>query len=113
MLFRFLPDALVCSFGISTASFFINSSAVGKTGAACANSGKTTNLTGKKGALPATAESIIERMRSVLRRISRRSTGFGWSVWQAAAEYLMWCIKFNVRITNFKYELIVSYCVFI
>jgi hypothetical protein len=32
-------------------------------------------------------------MRSVLRRISRRSTGFGRSVWQAATEYLMWFIK--------------------
>ena len=37
--------------------------------------GKTTSRTGRNGALPATAESIIETMRSVLRRISERSTG--------------------------------------
>ncbi len=39
---------------------------VGKTGAACANSGKTINRTGRNGALPATAASIIASMRSVL-----------------------------------------------
>jgi len=41
------------------------------------------------GAAPATAESIIDSMRSVLPRIARRSRGFGRSVWQAAAEYRM------------------------
>jgi len=40
----------------------------------------------RNGALPATAESIMCSMRSVLTRICRRSSGFGMSVWQAAAE---------------------------
>ncbi len=76
----------MCSFGISTASFSSSSFNVGKTGAACANSGKTTSRTGRNGAAPATAESINDSIRSVLRRISRRSKGFGMSVWQAATE---------------------------
>jgi hypothetical protein len=70
----------VCSFGMATASFSISSATVGSIGAACANSGKTTSRTGKKGALPATAESIMESMRPVLARIWRRSNGFGMSV---------------------------------
>jgi hypothetical protein len=59
---------------------------VAKMGAACANSGKTTRRTGRKGAAPATAESIMESMRSVFARIWARSMGLGRSVWQAAAE---------------------------
>jgi hypothetical protein len=57
---------------------------VGKTGAACANSGNTTRRTGRNGALPATAASIIASIRSVFERICRRSIGLGMSVWQAA-----------------------------
>ena len=45
----------------------------------------TTSLTGRNGALPATAESIIDSIRSVLVPICRRSIGLGKSVWQAAA----------------------------
>ena len=76
----------VCSLGIGTASFSSSSATVTKTGAACANSGKTTSRTGRNGAAPATAESIIDSMRSVFARICPRSIGFGRSVWQAAAE---------------------------
>src|SRR6267142_6234486 len=76
------------------ASLSINSAADGKTGAAWANSGKTTRRTGRNGAAPATAESIIESMRSVFARIARRSNGLGRSVWQAATEYLMCSILF-------------------
>src|SRR5438093_12444855 len=79
----------MCSFGISTASFSSSSFAVSKTGAECANSGKTTSRTGRNGAAPATAESIIESMRSVFARIDFRSIGLGISVWQHATEYLM------------------------
>src|SRR5882672_2980124 len=75
------------------ASFSINSAAVANTGAECANSGKTTSRTGKNGAAPATAESIIDSIRSVFARIALRSIGFGRSVWQQAAEYLMCSIK--------------------
>ena len=71
---------------MGTASFSSSSAADANTGAACANSGKTTRRTGRNGALPATAESIIDSMRSVFARICRRSIGFGRSVWQAAAE---------------------------
>ena len=60
---------------------------VAKIGAACANSGKTTSRTGRNGALPATAESIIDSIRSVLLRIAARSIGLTRSVWQAAAAY--------------------------
>ena len=84
----------VCSFGIGMASFSMSSLAVSKTGAECANSGKTIRRTGRKGAAPATAESIIERMRSVFARIARRSSGFAKSVWQAATEYLMCSMRF-------------------
>ena len=62
---------------------------VGYTGAACANSGNTTSRTGRNGALPATAESIIDSMRSVFARICARSSGLARSVWQAAAAYRM------------------------
>ena len=51
------------------------------TGAACANSGKTTRRTGRNGALPATAESIIDSMRSVFPHLAR-SSGLAQSVWQ-------------------------------
>src|SRR6266705_3011528 len=79
----------VCSFGISMASLLRSSSAVSKTGAECANSGNIMSRTGRNGAAPATAESIIESMRSVLARIALRSIGFGISVWQHATEYLI------------------------
>ena len=79
----------MCSLGIWMASLSINSFAVSKTGAAWANSGKTIRRTGRNGAAPAIAESIIESMRSVLFRIARRSSGLGRSVWQHATEYLM------------------------
>src|SRR5437868_15174474 len=75
------------------ASLLRSSSAVSNTGAECANSGKTTSLTGRNGAAPATAESIIESMRSVFARIALRSIGFGMSVWQQATEYLICSIK--------------------
>src|SRR5688500_7424407 len=71
------------------ASLSINSPTVMKTGAACANSGKTTRRTGRNGAAPATAESIIDSRHSVFERIERRSRVLGKSVWQAAAEYRM------------------------
>ena len=61
----------MCSFGIGTASLSSSSATVAKTGAACANSGNTTSRTGRNGALPATAESIIDSMRSVFARICR------------------------------------------
>ena len=83
--FAFACERSVCSFGIGTASFSRSSRRVGKTGAAWANSGNTTRRTGRNGAAPATAESIIDSMRSVLAVISARSSGFGRSVWQAAA----------------------------
>ncbi len=54
-----------------------SSATVAKTGAACANSGNTTSRTGRNGALPATAASIIASMRSVFARICARSIGFG------------------------------------
>ena len=57
-------ESPVCSFGIGTASLS-KSRTVGKTGAAWANSGKTTSLTGRNGALPTTAASIIATIRSV------------------------------------------------
>src|SRR5262249_27658899 len=72
-----------------TASLSRSSSSVSNTGAECANSGKTTRRTGKNGAAPPTAESIIDKMRSVFGRIWRRSTGFAKSVWHAATEYLI------------------------
>src|SRR5258706_5534801 len=89
----FCSSRSVCSFGISIASLSINSAAVSKTGAEWANSGKTTSRTGKNGAAPATAESIIESIRSVFARIAFRSTGFGRSVWQQATEYLICSIE--------------------
>src|SRR5213079_399014 len=49
----------------------------------------TTRRTGRNGAAPAAAESIIESMRSVFARIAWRSIGFVMSVWQQATEYLM------------------------
>ncbi len=76
----------VCSFGMGTASFSISSATVTKKGAACANSGNPSSRTGRNGAAPATAESIMDSMRSVLPRICPRSIGFGRSVWQQAAE---------------------------
>jgi hypothetical protein len=76
----------VCSLGTLTASFSRSSARVGYTGAAWANSGKTTRRTGRNGAAPATAESIIDTIRSVFAFISARPIGFGRSVWQAAAE---------------------------
>ena len=59
----------VCSFGIGSASLSRSSLTVAKTGAACANSGNTTSRTGRNGALPATADSIIASIRSVFWRI--------------------------------------------
>jgi hypothetical protein len=75
----------VCSLGIGTARWRSNSPTVANTGAACANSGNTMRRTGRNGALPSTADWIIESIRSVLLRIAARSDGFGRSVWQAAA----------------------------
>ena len=76
----------VCSLGMETASRSCSSATVTYTGAACANSGKATSLTGRNGAAPATAESIIDSMRSVFPRIWSRPVGLGRSVWQQAAE---------------------------
>src|SRR4029078_11677304 len=73
--------------------------AVSNTGAECANSGKTISRTGRKGAAPATAESIIESMRSVFARIALRSIGFSMSVWQHATEYLI-CSIFSLRLIH-------------
>ena len=73
----FAASRSVCSLGIGTASLSSSSATVANTGAACANSGNTTSRTGRNGALPATAESIIDSMRSVFARICRRSSGFG------------------------------------
>ncbi len=67
----------VCSLGIGTASARSSSSTVGKMGAAWANSGNTTRRTGRNGALPATAASIISSMRSVLPRICDRFARVG------------------------------------
>ena len=75
----------MCSFGIGTASFSISSATVANTGAACANSGNTISRTGRNGALPPTAASIIASIRSVLTRICARSIGLAKSVWHAAA----------------------------
>src|SRR5688500_11829446 len=87
---RALPASRsVCSFGIGTARCLARSATDAYTGAACANSGNTTSRTGRNGALPATAESIIDSIRVVLAAMSDLVAGLGRSVWQAAAAYRM------------------------
>lgn len=80
MLFRFLLNPFGVFVQNLDGEFLINSFAFSKTGVQCANSGNTTNFTGRKGALPATAESIIEMIRSVFFRISPRFVGLSKSV---------------------------------
>jgi hypothetical protein len=95
--FAFAWTRSVCSFGTSTASFSRSSASVGKTGAAWPNSGNTTSRTGRNGAAPASALSIIDSIRSVLAFIPARSIGFGWSVWHAAAEYRITALSRTAR----------------
>jgi hypothetical protein len=75
MLFRLLPDAFSMFVQDFDSEFFVQLlGGHANTGAACANSGKTSNLTGRNSTAPAIAESIIETILSVLRRISLRAS---------------------------------------